>query len=117
MRYGGADTQNKSHYSVVIEKKKEMYMKRWGFVLFSVSILMTTSCVVSQPALGTVEKAPVEIEWICVNSNQSHYVGIHRAKVPGGWLIRYDRADGVAGCFYPDPRHEWGKSDGKKSAE
>ena len=82
-----------------------MYMKRWGFVLLSVIMLTTTSCVMSQPALAIVEKAPVKLDWQCVESNQRHYVIVHRAKVPGGWLIRYDRADGVAGCFYPDPRH------------
>lgn len=78
---------------------------------------MTASCVLSKPVLAKVEKAPVKLDWQCVESNQRHYVIMHRAKVPGGWLIRYDRADGVAGIFYPDPRHEWGKSDGKKSAE
>lgn len=85
-----------------------------SILVFSVMLI----CVLPQLVLGKVEKAPVKLDWKCVESNQSHYVHIHRAKVPGGWLIRYDKGGGVAGFFYPDPKHEWGKKLGdKKSGE
>jgi hypothetical protein len=36
---------------------------------------------------------------------------IHRAPVPGGWLVAVFYNSGHAGgpaiCFYPDPKHEW----------
>ncbi len=36
-------------------------------------------------------------------------IGVLRAKVPGGWLVRAEETggsrDGI--CFYPDPEHEW----------
>lgn len=33
---------------------------------------------------------------------------LYRAKVPGGWLLKYDERDGAAGLtFMPDPEHAW----------
>jgi hypothetical protein len=33
---------------------------------------------------------------------------VHRAKVPGGWLVVTSSGHGLSGItFYPDPRHEW----------
>ena len=30
-----------------------------------------------------------------------------RAKVPGGWLVKFLVGEGVGGLFYPDPDHSW----------
>jgi hypothetical protein len=35
-------------------------------------------------------------------------IKIHRAKVPGGWLVFFSYAQGVGGVtFYPDAHHQW----------
>ncbi|MBI5388106.1 MAG: hypothetical protein HZA90_25860 [Verrucomicrobia bacterium] len=36
------------------------------------------------------------------------YYHMHRARVPGGWLVVVSGGQGMGGItFYPDPRHEW----------
>jgi hypothetical protein len=33
---------------------------------------------------------------------------VHRAMVPGGWLVVVSGNSGASGvAFYPDPKHEW----------
>ncbi len=35
---------------------------------------------------------------------------VHRAKVPGGWLVRMDYTHARSITFYPDPKHLWNGS-------
>ena len=32
---------------------------------------------------------------------------VHRAEVPGGWLVAIIQTDGCGITFYPDPNHTW----------
>jgi len=48
------------------------------------------------------------IKWEKVNANEDlqHYT--HRAKIPGGWLVKvFVYGEGVGVTFVPDPNHEW----------
>ncbi len=54
------------------------------------------------------QKNTAQLEWEPITSNHGT---IHRAKVPGGWLIIFEGFDKGGITFYPDPHHEWdGKS-------
>jgi len=57
-------------------------------------------------AAGGARPAQVSLDWEEVNSNITRT--IHRAPVPGGWLLA--QQNGMA--FVPDPEHAWtGKTD------
>ncbi len=50
-----------------------------------------------------------DLQWEYLSSG---VISLHRAKVPGGWLIVLEQPTRsrvvYTGCtFYPDPKHEW----------
>jgi hypothetical protein len=50
-------------------------------------------------------------EWLYPEKDGGHFnapPNTERAKVPGGWLLRFDYAGGAGGMtFVPDPKHNW----------
>jgi hypothetical protein len=45
--------------------------------------------------------------WEEVKSDPSQYWNVHRAKVPGGWLVLAAYGTNSGLTFYPDPDHDW----------
>ncbi len=52
----------------------------------------------------------LELNWEVIEGTDSH-VSVHRAEVPGGWLVRFSQFhdNGGAGglTFVPDTDHKW----------
>lgn len=51
----------------------------------------------------------MKFEWelIAKDTGVYSYEYTRRAKVKGGWLVKFDSCDGVAMQFIPDEYHSW----------
>ena len=51
--------------------------------------------------------SPLKLETLECRTTDYSRAHIHRAKVPGGWLILKSLSDNSGIAFYPDPEHAW----------
>ncbi len=58
-----------------------------------------------------MRQAMRRINWETIPTNPANMdkkLYLHRAKVPGGWLVFIHRGEAAGGAFYyPDPEHKW----------
>jgi hypothetical protein len=55
------------------------------------------------------EKAMANIVWERIEQEKNYLQApeLTRARVPGGWLVRFKNSDTGGPTFVPDPKHEW----------
>lgn len=47
------------------------------------------------------------VEAVCLSKWGSIVPPLHRARVPGGWLVGFNTGSGGGLTFVPDPGHQW----------
>lgn len=64
----------------------------------------------------------MKFEWNKIQSHTHGHYDTHRAKVIGGWLVRYTERtapdfDNMAMVFIPDPYHNWNVDEVQRPCE